>query len=116
MQLSELQNIVINALEDLKAQNIEVIDVAKLSGFTDLIIIASGSSGRQLKALADKVAEECKAAGVRPLGIEGERESEWILVDLGDIVVHLMLPTTRDFYNLEKLWQDAAPARVQEQG
>ncbi|MDS4031713.1 MAG: ribosome silencing factor [Candidatus Contendobacter sp.] len=104
MQLEALRNIVIDALEELKAQNLTVLDVRGIASFTDLMVVASGASTRQVKALADKVLEKCRLAGVRPLGIEGEREAEWVLVDLGDIVVHVMLPQTRDFYNLEKLW------------
>ncbi|HQC72346.1 MAG TPA: ribosome silencing factor [Candidatus Competibacteraceae bacterium] len=104
MQLEALQQIVIDALEDLKAQNITVLDVRNIASFTDLMIIASGSSTRQVKALSDRVVEKSLAAGVRPLGVEGQREAEWVLVDLGDIVVHVMLPQTRDFYGLEKLW------------
>ena len=104
MQLNELRDLVIAALEDLKAQDIKVLDVAKIAGFTDLMIIASGSSSRQVKAIADRVQEYCLKAGVRPLGVEGESPAEWILIDLGDIVVHVMNPEMRDFYNLEKLW------------
>jgi ribosome-associated protein len=104
MQLEVLKKIVIDALEEVKAQDIRVLDVRNVASFTDLMVIASGSSTRQVKALADKVIEKCIAVGVRPLGVEGEREAEWVLVDLTDIVVHVMLPQTRDFYNLEKLW------------
>lgn len=102
--LEALKKIVVDALEELKAQNIQVLDVREIAGFTDLMVIASGSSTRQVKALADKVIEKCLAAGVRPLGVEGQKEAEWVLVDLADIVVHVMLPQTRDFYHLEKLW------------
>jgi ribosome-associated protein len=84
--------------------DVKVLDVSEISSFTDLMIIATGASTRQVKALADCITEKCRAAGVRPLGVEGERESEWILVDLGDVVVHIMNPETRDFYQLEKLW------------
>ena len=104
MQLEALQNIVVNALEEVKAQDIEVLDVRRIASFTDLMIIASGASTRQVKALADKVVEKCAIAGIRPLGVEGQQEAEWVLVDLVDIVVHVMLSQTRDFYNLEKLW------------
>ena len=104
MQLEALQNIVVNALEEVKAQDIEVLDVRRIASFTDLMIIASGASTRQVKALADKVVEKCAIAGIRPLGVEGQQEAEWVLVDLVDIVVHVMLPQTRDFYNLEQLW------------
>lgn len=104
MELSELKTVVVTALEDLKGIDIQVLDVSEMSSFTDLMIVASGNSTRQVKALADKVVEASKQAGVRPLGVEGEREAEWILIDVGDIVVHVMLPETRLFYSLEKLW------------
>lgn len=104
MQLNDLRQLIVDALEELKAVDIKILDVGEIAGFTDLMIIASGTSTRQVKALADKVIEQCKMAGVRPLGVEGEREAEWILVDLGDAVVHVMRPEIRDFYNLEKLW------------
>ncbi len=104
MQLDDLKNVVVAALEDLKALDIKVLDVREIASFTDLMIIACGTSTRQVKALSDKVVEKCKQASIRPLGVEGERDAEWILVDLGDIVVHIMKPDTRDFYNLEKLW------------
>ncbi|HOB62341.1 MAG TPA: ribosome silencing factor [Candidatus Competibacteraceae bacterium] len=111
MQLEALQQIVVDALEELKAHDLQILDVRNIATFTDLMIVASGASTRQVKALADKVVEKCLVAGVRPLGVEGQREAEWILVDLGDIVVHVMLPQTRDFYNLEKLWSvDSAKA------
>jgi ribosome-associated protein len=104
MQLETLKSLVITALEELKAVDLKVLDVRGIAGFTDLMVIASGTSDRHVKALADKLVEKCKQAGVRPLGIEGEREGEWVLVDIGDVVVHIMKPDTRDFYNLEKLW------------
>ena len=94
----------IDALEEVKAQNLVVLDVRGVASFTDLMVIASGTSTRHVKALADKVIESCRLAGVRPLGVEGAQEAEWVLVDLGDLVLHVMLPQTREFYNLEKLW------------
>ena len=104
MQLNELKDIIVDSLEGLKAVDTKILDVTEIASFTDLMIIASGTSTRQVKALADKVIEKSKQAGVRPIGVEGEREAEWILVDLGDIVVHIMNPEIRTFYNLEKLW------------
>jgi ribosome-associated protein len=104
MQLDELKNLVVNALEEIKAVDLKVLDVRGAASFTDFMVIASGTSDRQVKALADNLIEKCKLAGARPLGVEGERQAEWILVDLGDIVVHIMKPDVRDFYNLEKLW------------
>ena len=104
MQLDELKNVIVAALEELKAMDLKVLDVREVASFTDLMIVASGGSARQVKALADKVIEKCKQAGVRPLGVEGEREAEWILIDLGDVIVHIMKPETRAFYGLEKLW------------
>lgn len=111
MQLEVLQKTIVDALEEVKAQDIRVLDVRDIASFTDLMVIASGASTRQVKALADKVIEKCVAVGIKPLGVEGQREAEWVLVDLADIVVHVMLPQTRDFYNLEKLWSvDVAKA------
>ncbi|MDO4223099.1 MAG: ribosome silencing factor [Acinetobacter sp.] len=93
------------ALTDLKAKDIVQIDVRHISNVTDTILIASGTSTRHVKALADNVADEAKKAGFRPLGMEGERDAEWILVDLSNVIVHVMLPTARKFYDLESLWQ-----------
>jgi len=104
MQSEQLKDVVVAALEEIKAKDIVVLDVQKLTSITDIMVIASGTSSRQVKALADNVVEKAEAAGCRPLSVEGEREGEWILVDLADVVVHVMLPTTRDFYQLEKLW------------
>ena len=110
MNVDELKQLAIDALDDLKGADIKTLDVLGKSSVTDVLVIASGSSTRQVKALADNVVVKAKEAGITPLGVEGERESNWILVDLGDVVVHVMLPETRDFYNLEKLWGDEAPA------
>ena len=104
MQTDELKGIVLQALEDLKAADIVALDVGKMTTDTDIMVIASGTSDRHVKSLADAVVLACKKAGVPPLGVEGEREGEWVLVDVGDVVVHVMQPRTRDFYALEKLW------------
>lgn len=98
-------DVALNALEDLKAKEILQLDVSHISNVSDAIIIANGTSTRHVKALADNVADECRKAGFRPLGMEGERDAEWILVDLGNVIVHVMLPTARKFYDLESLWQ-----------
>jgi ribosome-associated protein len=99
------------ALDGLKAQNIVVFDVRGLSDVTDTIVIASGTSDRHVKSLAGRVLERAREAGVRPLGLEGERDGEWVLVDLQDVVVHVMLPRVREFYSLEKLWDMRASER-----
>ncbi|MGV6816239.1 MAG: ribosome silencing factor [Thiotrichales bacterium] len=98
-------DLVLAALEDVKAQDVKVIDVRGKTSITDLMVIATGTSTRQVKALADSVIQKAKAHGYQPLGSEGEGSMEWMLVDLNDVVVHVMLPETRDFYNLEKLWE-----------
>ncbi|MCW8919738.1 MAG: ribosome silencing factor [Gammaproteobacteria bacterium] len=107
MNADELKDVVVAALEDLKGVDIKTLDVRGKTSITDVLVIAAGTSTRQVKALADHVVERVKEAGLQPLSVEGERESNWVLVDLGDVVVHVMLPETRDFYNLEKLWGDA---------
>lgn len=100
----DLAKRVVDALADLKAQSIEVLEVSGMTSITDYMIIASGTSNRHVKALSDRVVEAAKEAGVMPVGVEGESTRDWMLVDLGDVVVHVMLPNTRSFYNLEKLW------------
>ena len=104
----QLIDIVVNALEDIKGKDIVTMDVSDLTDVMDQIVVASGTSSRHVKALADSVMEKAKKSGYKPLGTEGERGAEWILVDLGDVVVHLMLPATREFYDLERLWQNPA--------
>ena len=104
--------VVHEALEDVKAKDILAIDVSLISNVADAIVIASGTSTRHIKALADNVAEEARKAGFRPLGVEGERDAEWILIDLGFVVVHVMLPTARRFYDLESLWRVAPEETV----
>ena len=98
--------VVHEALLDIKAKEIVELDVSSISNVSDAIVIASGTSTRHVKSIADNVAEEARKAGFRPIGIEGERDAEWILVDLGMVVVHIMLPTARKFYDLESLWRN----------
>ena len=107
MDLRKLQKIAVAALEDIKAKDIEVLNTTKLTALFDRIIIATGDSNRQVKALARSVHDKVKEAGGEVIGMEGEETSEWILVDLGDIVVHIMQPSIRTYYNLEELWQKA---------
>lgn len=103
-----LTQLVIDELEALKALDIKVINVQGRTTITDVMVIATGTSTRHVKALATSVATKAKEEGITPLGTEGEQSLEWMLVDLNDVVVHVMLRETRDFYNLEKLW-DASP-------
>jgi ribosome-associated protein len=104
MQSNRLRQLAVDALEDLKAVDILELDVRKISNFTDYMIIASGRSARQVAALAENVVVKAKQAAEPPLGVEGMRAGEWVLVDLGDVVVHVMQPEVREFYQLEKLW------------
>jgi ribosome-associated protein len=104
---SALQSIVTAALEDMKAVNIKKLDVRGLTDIADTMMIASGNSDRHVRSIAERVVEKAKAAGFRPLGVEGARDGEWVLVDLQDILVHVMLPRVREFYALEKLWESA---------
>ena len=97
--------VVHEALLDVKAKDILELNVGAISNVADYMVIASGTSTRHIKALADNVAEEARKAGFRPIGVEGERDAEWILIDLGFVVVHVMLPTARKFYDLESLWR-----------
>ena len=105
MSADEIRALVVKALEDLKAENIVELDVRDKTDVTDYIIVASGNSNRHVKAIANNVVMEAKKSGHPPLGTEGESEGEWMLVDLADVVVHVMQPQVRDFYDLESLWQ-----------
>jgi ribosome-associated protein len=114
MESAQLNTLVLEALDDLKANNVVSLDVTELTDVTDYVIVASGTSNRHVKALANNITDEAKQQGVRPLGVEGQSGSEWILVDLGAVVAHVMLPATRDFYDLERLWSDV-PANTGEE-
>ncbi len=103
-----LQNLVTAALDDMKAVNVRVLDVRGLTDIVDTMVIASGNSDRHVRSIAERVVEKARAAGLRPLGTEGARDGEWVLVDLQDILVHVMLPRVREFYGLEHLW-DSGP-------
>ncbi|MCG6937466.1 MAG: ribosome silencing factor [Gammaproteobacteria bacterium] len=111
MTIDELKQLVINALEDLKAEDITVLDVRDKTTVTDWLVIATGSSNRHVKSIANNVVVEAKEAGKPPLGIEGENDGEWVLVDLGDIIVHVMQQQVREYYDLESLWSVAQSHR-----
>lgn len=108
----ELNKLIIDALENLKGQKIVELDVSQLTDVMDHLIIANGTSNRHVKSLAGNVIDELKTAGHRPLGVEGLDVGEWVLVDFGDTVVHVMLQATRDFYELEKLWSKVPATRA----
>lgn len=100
----DIKQLALTALDDLKAIDVRVLEVADQTTITDFMIIASGRSDRHVRSLAESVVVSAKQHGVQPLGVEGEKEGQWVLVDLGDVIVHVQTPRTRDFYNLEKLW------------
>ena len=104
MDLRKKQRVVVDALEDIKGRDIQVFDTARMPSMFERVVIASGDSTRQVKALADNVQEKVRESGARVYGVEGEAAGEWVLVDLGDVVVHIMHPTVREFYNLEEVW------------
>ena len=101
---SALVRTVTDALEDMKAVNVKVLDVRQVTDVSDCMVLASGNSDRHVRSIADRVVERAKAAGFRPIGVEGQRDAEWVLVDLNDVLVHVMLPRVREFYALERLW------------
>ncbi len=104
-------DVVARALDDIKAVNVRVLDVRNLTDIADTLVIASGNSDRHVRSIADRVVEFAKKAGFRPMGVEGERDGEWVLVDLQDVIVHIMLPRVREFYRLESLWDVSAARR-----
>lgn len=116
MEVNSLTKLVTETLEDNKANDIQVLDVTALTDMTDRLIICSAISARHVDALRDKIVVTVKAEGHRPSCIDGESESGWILIDLQDVIVHIMLPETRDFYSLEKLWAMTETARKTEAG
>ena len=109
MQVEELKDLVIKTLEDMKAKDITIIDVCGKTSITDIMVIASGTSDRHVKSIAEAVAFQAKSAGEAPLGMEGIEDGEWALVDLNGVVVHVMLPKVRDFYQIERLWNVDIP-------
>src|ERR1700691_5389952 len=109
---SVLERLVLAALDEMKAVNVKLLDVRELTDIADAMIVASGTSDRHVRAIAQRVVEKARAAGQRPLGIEGERDGEWVLVDLQDVLLHVMLPRVREFYSIEQLWEaPSGPAR-----
>jgi ribosome-associated protein len=111
MRIDRIVKAVVGALEDIKARDIVVLNVVKLTSMFDRVIIATGDSTRQVKALADNVQVKLKALGIKVNGVEGAQSAEWILVDLGSVVVHVMLPAVRAHYNLEELWSARPPRK-----
>lgn len=112
MNAEQLVTLIKTALADIKAQDVIALDVRNMTSIADHIVIASGTSSRHVKSIADRVIEQVKEAGARPLGIEGDAMSDWVLVDIGDVVLHVMTPATRQFYDLERLWS-MKPGNVQ---
>jgi ribosome-associated protein len=113
MNAEQLKDLAIGALDDLKGRDIVALDVRGLTGVTDYMVFCTGSSDRQVKSLANNVEVEAKKLGIKPLGTEGEQVGEWVLVDFGDVIVHVMLAETRAFYDLERLWTTPAAQQVQ---
>lgn len=111
MDTRTLEKTVVAALEDIKAKDIEVIDTTRLTSLFDRVVIATGDSNRQTRALARNVQDKVREAGARVVSVEGEETGEWVLVDLGDIVVHIMQPAIRSYYNLEELWAPSSTPR-----
>lgn len=109
----ELKDLVIQALEDVKGEEIVCLDVGEMTELADYMVVASGNSNRQVKALVANVLEQALHTGIKPLGVEGQTEGEWVLIDLTDVIVHVMLPKVRDFYDLESLWS-MRPGKAEE--
>ena len=107
-----LKTVVIDALADMKALEVKVLDVRGLTDIADFMVIASGTSDRHVRSVAQRVVEKTKEAGFRPHGVEGQQDSDWVLIDLSEMIVHVMLPRVREFYGLEKLWDMTATKRA----
>jgi ribosome-associated protein len=107
-----LQKVVLKALDDMKALEVKILDVRGLTDVADTMVIASGTSDRHVRSVAKNVVEQTKAAGFRPHGVEGQQDSDWVLIDLSEMIVHVMLPRTREFYGLERLWDMTATKRA----
>lgn len=114
MNTEQLTQMVVDTLDDFKAQDITTLDVRELTQIMDTMVICCGTSKRHLKTLSEQLVVKAKQNGVKPLGVEGEGTGEWVLVDLADVVVHIMMPETRQFYSLEKLWSTTDRIRKQE--
>ncbi len=112
MPKKKLYSLIVDALDDAKAKDIVVLDVRKVSDFTDYMVIASGTSSRHVQSTADRVIEKLRSRGHRTSGVEGMDLGEWVLIDFGEAVVHVMRPQTRDFYNIEKLWSEGKPVKL----
>ena len=108
-----ITDLVVDALDDLKAVDTKIVDVRGLSSVMDFLVVASGNSSRHVKSLADSVVVKAKEAGCPPIGVEGETDADWVLVDLGDVVVHVMQPAVRSFYDLERLWSGEPESSVE---
>jgi ribosome-associated protein len=111
LKSTKLRDLAIKTLEDMKGQQIVVLDIKKISSFADYMIVVTGTSNRHVKSMADEVQKRCKDAGVEVRGMEGQLQSEWILLDLGDVIVHVMQAATRKLYDLESLWNMSPPAK-----
>ena len=109
---TSLKSVVIDALADMKALEVKVLDVRGLTDIADFMVIASGTSDRHVRSVAQRVVEKTKQAGFRPHGVEGQQDSDWVLIDLNEMIVHVMLPRVREFYGLEKLWDITATQRA----
>jgi ribosome-associated protein len=107
-----LKTVVVDALADMKALEVKVLDVRGLTDIADWMVIASGTSDRHVRSVAQRVVERTKEAGFRPHGVEGQQDSDWVLIDLNEMIVHVMLPRVREFYGLEKLWDMTATRRA----